>query len=185
MGSGNSRAAIEPMPVELLKEPLVWFFAEHYRHRAVCKELLRLAESDDFDEMLMRQIEYFLDVDLALHIVDEEDDLFPLLRRRCEPDDQIENVLEMLAREHASDLHDATAVRTLIKEALSRKRGLAAFSETGEIVPPFCRGQQRHIAVENAVVLPIARMRLTPRDLTNLGRRLAARRGLLDPFERS
>jgi len=185
MGTGNNHAAIEPMPSDLLKEPLVWFFAEHYRHRTVCKELLRLAGSVQFDAAMLQQIEHFLEVDMALHIIDEEDDLFPLMRRRCEADDQIERVLGMLSGEHATDMHDAAEVKKLIVRALSEERGLAGFRETDEIVPPFCGAQQRHIAMENAVVLPIARLRLSPSDLKGLGRRLAARRGLPDPFKRS
>lgn len=173
---------IEAMPVDLLREPLVWFFAEHYRHRSVCKRLRDLAKSVAFDEGALREVLQFLDSDLPLHIIDEEDDLFPLLRRRCEADDQIEKVLGMLSGEHASDLHDASAVKSLIASALKDRRGPAGYAEAAQIIPPFCRSQERHIAVENAVVLPIARARLREADLCSLGRRLAARRGLPDPF---
>lgn len=182
MGRGNNKTTIEPMPVDLLKEPLVWFFAEHYRHRDVCKRLLDLSGSVKFDETVLLEIEHFLEIDMPLHIIDEEDDLFPLLRRRCEADDQIENVLGMLSGEHASDMQDANALVALIKKAISDKRGLAGYADTEKVVPPFCHSQKRHIAVENAVVLPIARLRLSDGDLQNLGRRLAARRGLPDPF---
>lgn len=175
--------AIEPIPIELLCEPLVWFFAEHYRHRDVCKRLLSMSESVEFDAETYNAVRSFLENDLPVHIIDEEDDLFPLLRRRCEPDDQIEKVLGMLSGEHANDMHDATAVCALVDKAIAEKRGLAVFSETPDIVPPFCQSQQRHIAVENAVVLPIARLRLTEDDLKSLGRRLAARRGLANPFK--
>lgn len=185
MGLGNNHASIEPMPTDLLREPLVWFFAEHYRHRDVCKKLLSLSKSVNFDGAVLKEIEHFLEVDMPLHIIDEEDDLFPLLRRRCEADDQIERVLGMLSGEHASDMHDATAVGDLIKQAIDEERGLAGFSKTEAVVPAFCLSQKRHIAVENAVVLPIARLRLTEADLVNLGQRLAARRGLPDPFART
>tara|TARA_R110000737_G_scaffold176258_1_gene201335 strand:- start:508 stop:1068 length:561 start_codon:yes stop_codon:yes gene_type:complete len=174
--------AIEAMPTELLREPLVWFFAEHYRHRSVCKRLRELAKTVAFDEDALRDVLRFLDSDLPLHIIDEEDDLFPLLRRRCEADDQIEKVLGMLSGEHASDLHDASAVKSLIVLALNDHRGPAGYAEAPQIILPFCRSQERHIAVENAVVLPIARARLSETDLRSLGRRLAARRGLPDPF---
>jgi iron-sulfur cluster repair protein YtfE (RIC family) len=173
---------IEAMPAELLREPLVWFFAEHYRHRAACKRLRELARSVAFDEAALQDLLHFLNNDLPLHVIDEEDDLFPLLRRRCQADDQIEAVLGMLSGEHASDLHDAAAVRSLIATALTDCRGPAVYTEAAQLILPFCRSQERHIAVENAVVLPIARARLNEADLHNLGRRLAARRGLPDPF---
>ena len=41
------------------------------------------------------------------------------------------------------------------------------------------RRDLRHLALENAVVLPIARLRLSAEDLLALSRRLAARRGLV------
>ena len=175
--------AIEPIPIDLLREPIVWFFAEHYRHRDVCKRLLLMSDSVEFNADVYMAVRDFLEHDLPVHIIDEEDDLFPLLRRRCEPDDQIEKVLGVLSGEHASDMHDAAAVCELVGRAISEKRGLAVFSETADVVPPFCQSQQRHIAVENAVVLPIVRLRLTSDDLNSLGRRLAARRGLSNPYQ--
>ena len=174
--------AIEPIPSELLREPLVWFFAEHYRHRDVCKHLLLMAESDDFDCNVYKGVRSFLEHDLPMHILDEEEGLFPLLRKRCEPDDQIEKILDMLSGEHVGDMRESDAVCDLLDRAISERFGLANYKETSKIVLPFCKSQQRHIAVENAVVLPIARLRLTKRDLRALGRKLAVRRDLDDPF---
>lgn len=174
---------IEPIPLDLLREPLVWFFAEHYRHRDVCTRLTELARSVIFDEAALREIYRFLDRDLPLHVIDEEDDLFPLLRRRCEPDDQIELVLGMLSAEHAADMSEGAAVKSLVGAALAEQRGLACYAEAGAAIDAFCQKQKRHIAVENAVVLPIARHRLGEDDLISLGQRLAARRGLANPFQ--
>jgi len=173
---------IESAPLELLGEPLVWFFAEHYRHRDVCKRLLQLIDVVEFDRNALSAILEFLECDLPIHILDEEDDLFPLMRKRCEPNDHIENVLGFLSGEHATDMHDASAVKCVIAKAISEKRGLGCYLESRSVIEQFCTGLKGHIAVENAVVLPVARVRLTETDLRNLGRRLAARRGLPDPF---
>ncbi len=174
--------AIEPIPLDLLREPLVWFFAEHYRHRDVCSRLLLLSASVVFEEAVLRDILRFLQSDLPVHIIDEEDDLFPLLRRRCTPEDQIETVLGMLSGEHANDMQDAAVVTRLVAQAVAEQRGLGCLAGAARAIEPFCQHQRRHIAVENAVVLPIARLRLTDADLKHLGQRLAARRGLSDPF---
>ena len=182
MASMKKSGVLEPVPIELLREPLVWFFAEHYRHRDVCKRLLVLLDTVDHDADALQAIHDFLESDLPIHIIDEEDDLFPLLRRRCEPDDHIENVLGMLSGEHANDMHDAQAVKTVIAKAISEERGLRCYSESRSVIEHFCSAQKRHIAMENAVVLPIARIRITESDLQSLGQRLAARRGLPDPF---
>lgn len=182
MGNAREFKPIEAVPLDLLREPLVWFFAEHYRHRDVCTRLRDAAESVIFDEQGLREVYHFLDRDLPLHVIDEEDDLFPLLRRRCEPDDQIEKVLGMLSAEHASDVSAAAEVRSILAIALAERRGLACYPDARSVIDAFCHQQMRHIAVENAVVLPIARHRLNEDDLSNLGRRLAARRGLSNPF---
>ncbi|HAY08201.1 MAG TPA: hemerythrin domain-containing protein [Hyphomonas sp.] len=182
MGNARVFKPIEPIPLDLLMEPLIWFFAEHYRHRDVCARLLEAVRSVTCDEQSLREIFNFLDTDLPLHVIDEEDDLFPLLRRRCEPDDQIEKVLGMLSAEHANDMNEAAAVKLLVAAALAEGRGLACYNDAPSIIEPFCLQQKRHIALENAVVLPIARHRLNSEDLRSLGRRLAARRGLNDPF---
>jgi iron-sulfur cluster repair protein YtfE (RIC family) len=182
MVSMKKSGFLEPVPLELLREPLVWFFAEHYRHRDVCKRLLLLLDTVDYDAEDLQAIHDFLDGDLPVHIIDEEDDLFPLLRRRCEPEDYIENVLGMLSGEHANDMHDAQAVKAVIVKAISEERGLRCYLESQSIIEHFCSSQKRHIAMENAVVLPIARIRITDADLQSLGQRLAARRGLPDPF---
>lgn len=185
MTAKGPQGAIEPIPLDLLREPLVWFFAEHYRHRNLCEQLLGLAQSAIFDTGPLEEVLRFLDADLPLHIIDEEDDLFPLLRRRCQADDQIETVLGILSGDHANDLRDASALMTLLTKAIADRRGLAAYAQAASLVQAFCKSQKRHIAVENAVVLPIARLRLDKEDLHDLGRRLAARRGLGDPFARA
>jgi len=182
MDNAGNYKAIESVPLDLLREPLVWFFAEHYRHRELCARLLRLLASVTFAKPALLEILDFLDRDFPVHIIEEEDDLFPLLRRRCESDDQIEKVLGMLSGEHASDMNGATAVKALVARAVAEQRGLGCYAEAQSVIEPFCHQQKRHIAVENAVVLPIARLRLTDSDLKSLGQRLAARRGLSDPF---
>ncbi|TXG83379.1 MAG: hemerythrin domain-containing protein [Sphingomonadales bacterium] len=183
MGKATEFSPIEPIPLDLLREPLVWFFAEHYRHRDVCTRLAVLARSVIFDEQALREVYRFLDEDLPLHVIDEEDDLFPLLRRRCEPDDQIEKVLGMLSAEHAAGMGEGAAVKSLIGAALAEQRGPASYADAAATIDAFCQKQKRHIAVENAVVLPIARHRLGEDDLIGLGQRLAARRGLENPFK--
>lgn len=183
MGKQMEFMPIEAIPLDLLSEPLIWFFAEHYRHRDVCVRLTGLARSVIFDEAALREVYRFLDRDLPLHVIDEEDDLFPLLRRRCEPDDQIEKVLGMLSAEHAADMSEGAAVKSLVGAALAEQRGLAGYAHAEATIDAFCQKQKRHIAVENAVVLPIARHRLNEGDLISLGQRLAARRGLGNPFQ--
>lgn len=172
-------ADIEEIPRELLHEPLDWFFAEHYRHRQLCRMIEEVAARPTFNAGPISQIIDFIRYDLALHIIDEEEDLFPLLRRRALPEDEIENVLGRLSAEHRIDATQSQVVRERLEAALIAQRAPALDPEVKSVLVNFARHELRHLALENAVVLPIARLRLTVADLTALSRRLAARRGLV------
>ncbi len=173
---------IEPLPPELIHEPLNWLFAEHYRHRQLCQLIERVGNatvllSDEAHEILA-----FLRHDMPLHVIDEEDDLFPLLRRRCLPADELDAVLGALSAEHHDDLDRARTLIAALERALADGQPPGHDREARRFFTEFARHERRHIALENAVVLPIARLRLTAADLRSLSVRLAARRGvLLDP----
>ena len=76
---------IESLPPELVHEPLNWLFAEHYRHRQLCKIIEHIARSEAFDADRIVAALRFLRQDMPLHVLDEEEDLFPLMRRRASP----------------------------------------------------------------------------------------------------
>lgn len=174
---------IEPLPPELVREPLNWLFAEHYRHRQLCQLIERVGVATVLLDDEAREILAFLRHDMPLHVIDEEDDLFPLLRRRCQPADELDAVLGALSAEHRNDLEQARALISALEEALDGGGAPGHDRETRRLFMDFALHERRHIAMENAVVLPIARLRLTAADLGALSVRLAARRGvLLDPL---
>ncbi|WP_156812028.1 hemerythrin domain-containing protein [Robiginitomaculum antarcticum] len=185
MTSAANNTLIETPSTDLLKDPLLWFFAEHHKHRQICQKLTEHAGSVVLDAGLVKEILIFLQDEMPLHIIDEEDDLFPLLRRRCEPEDRLERTLGQLSGEHAADLDIGKNVIRVLENALESGRGLGTSRESKAVIEEFCRAQRNHIALENAVVLPIARARLTKEDQKSLGKRLAARRGLTDPFKKT
>jgi iron-sulfur cluster repair protein YtfE (RIC family) len=169
---------IERSPAALLKEPLEFLFAEHYRHRQMCKILEHLAAAPTFEPVLIASTDDFIRYDLALHVIDEEEDLFPLLRRRCSPDDDVEDVLGRLSLDHAMDQELARGVRAIFAEALAKRTPPSQLPGGPEILRRLARQEKGHMALENAVVMPLARRRLTASDLEGLSIRLAARRGV-------
>ncbi|MEZ5936259.1 MAG: hypothetical protein R3F54_31030 [Alphaproteobacteria bacterium] len=56
---------------------------------------------------------------LELYVVDEEADLFPLLRRRAEPEDEIEKVIQRLCREHTDNKREADQIIAGLSHVLS------------------------------------------------------------------
>lgn len=170
---------IEPSPPGLLREPLEFLFAEHYRHRQMCRVLEYLAAAPVFDATLVATTDDFLHRDLALHILDEEQDLFPFLRKRCDAEDEIDGVLDRLSADHAADQDQARIVRAFLVAALDRKVAPSTFPGCAEAFQHLARLEKNHVALENAVVMPLARRRLSPSDLETLSRSMAARRGAI------
>ena len=93
--------ADRPNP-EIFRHPLEFIFTEHDRQRIACAALERLTgdlDADDVEENAAYILDHLI-VGLSLHIADEEEDLFPLLKQRCMPDDQIGDMLALFHDEH-------------------------------------------------------------------------------------
>lgn len=170
--------AIDPTPLSLLSAPLDWFLAEHQRHRRVCRLLTEVAGMRDFDGPLLAALAAYIRHDLTLHILDEEQDFFPLLRRRARADEQIDEALGRLAAEHTLDASGAQTVLAHLEACLEARTAPGSAPGARKALLEFADDELRHLALENAVVLPLARLRLSAADLRKLSRKLAARRGV-------
>lgn len=171
---GPSR--IDPASPALLSAPLDFFSAEHTRQRQLCGVLDRLATADSLDPALIEPVLDYLRHDLPLHVRDEEEGLFPLMRRRCRPEDEIEPVLTKLSAEHVAHCGLARRVVRGLERALAEGRSLDSYRGLRKALCDYARGDRRHLALENAVVLPLARRRLRVRDLEVLSAGMADRR---------
>ncbi|MEZ5861089.1 MAG: hypothetical protein R3D28_19285 [Geminicoccaceae bacterium] len=86
-------------------------------------------------------------------------------------------MLGRLAAEHSSGSALAARIGQALDEAALTGRPAGPLDPTRS---RRVRAQRReHLALENAVVMPLARLRLTAGDLRALSLRMAARRGLL------
>ena len=172
---GGRHQTLEPLPARLLSRPLDFILADHHRHRVLCHLCERLADAEAFDADLACEVADHIETELSDHIADEERDLFPLLKRRAKREDEIAPVLERLASDHAED--EKLAVR--IVRGLRRR-----IADPEQPVSPtlrrtlrsFAECERRHLALENAIVIPLAKVRLSAQDLSDLAGRMAARR---------
>lgn len=163
------------------EEPLDFILYEHLRHRVMCNALETLADAERFDAGPITRLAEFIRSDLTLHVADEEEVFFPMLRRRCLPEDEIEVALERMNREHAEDRDLSAQVRIHLLTAVTDGRPLSAIPGAADALRQFAQNQRRHMMLENAVLIPLARRRLDEEDLAVLGARLAARRRLYPP----
>ena len=175
--SGEDPIAEAADPVDALE----FILFEHLRHRQMCKALERLAAAPEFDPEHIARLADFIRFDLTLHVIDEEEDFFPLLRERCLPEDGIETVLDQMTKEHAEDKSLSERVRDVLTRCLIERKPPCALADGAEVLRSFAQHEKRHMVLENAVVIPLARRRLTAKDLAVLGERFAARRLRLSP----
>ncbi|HYD89310.1 MAG TPA: hemerythrin domain-containing protein [Vitreimonas sp.] len=165
-------------------DPIEFILAEHLNHRRMCKALERLAEDDEFDAARITSLLDYIRFDLTLHVIDEEEDFFPLLRKRCHAEDDVEDVLARLSAEHAEDKVLSANVRDMLNACLILRKPPAAIEGGAAALIAFAENERRHLTLENAVIVPLARRRLNAGDLENLSQRfLARRRRLTAPDE--
>ena len=170
-----------PDPQQFLR-PLALMRLEHKRQRRVCDKLEALAEELSTDQALNEAtaILAILTEELPRRAEDEETDLLPLLERRCLPNDNIAEIVAQLRSEHELD-EDLASFIVADLEVLAKGAKLANPVRMLFNARAFAEAQRRHIGRKNTVLLPLARKRLTAADLKELGRNMAARRGIVYP----
>lgn len=167
---------LSPTDPSLLATPLEFLCEDHMRERQVCIVIDSLALSMSFDHSAAKTVLLFVNEELNLHMRDEAEDLFPLLARRCPVEDGIERAISRIC----TDLDEATRLLPGLRAALARCLDTGSDLSLGErqLLTRFASHVRRHLAAENAILLPIARARLTRRDLQTLSRQMRTRRGL-------
>lgn len=167
---------IEEMPSDLLADPLNYIFACHFRQRLALALLRRLTTGTPDWETIVTELVEHLRHGMRLHIEDEEQDFFPLLHRKCQPEDEIDCLLEQLTAEH--EAHAKLAGRVAAGLARQLRSGQPPWEDRTlkSLIITFVEREHRHLALENGAVLPLARVRLTAVDLQNLSQHMTARR---------
>jgi len=170
---GDCTAPTDPA---LLGNPLDFFHEDHLRERQICATLDRIAYGDPPDPEDAASVRTFLEDELPLHLEDEELDLFPLVRRRCEPDAEIDRAIGRLSADHRHAEAETPKVMAVLGAIEAGAHTMTEEERTALI--GFAAHARRHLIFENAIILPFARLRLTPDDLETLRLRMLQRRGL-------
>ncbi len=172
--SSLSTETLRPMPIRAEDDPLDLILAEHARQRVLFGLLDRVATLGTADPDTAARLQTYLTETLPLHWRDEEEDLLPRLRRRAEPEDAIEAALARMLHDH--DASAAVAV-TLSRAIALMAKGQAPDTETRATLRAFADRERRHLIFENAIIIPLARVRLTAADRHSMLRLMAQRRG--------
>ena len=97
----------ESARVIALENPLDFIAEDHMREREVCAMIDRFVAAGGLPSAELNPAVDFLKVRLPEHLADEEMDLFPLMLKRCEPEDEIDKVIEKLLSDHGHAIADA------------------------------------------------------------------------------
>jgi len=173
---------LDRIPDNLLRDPLEFLKADHLRMRRVCDRLEEfvLEPEQGTARDVTEALANYLSEGFLHHIDDEELDLFPRLRIRCKPQDEVDDFLDGLC-------HDHNAYTSLANGIVQGLRQLLADpSETdvknlNSLITCFSTTERRHLILEDNIVLPLAKVRLLPEDLEEIGRSMAARRNITYP----
>ena len=166
-------------PDSLFTEPSEYVFADHFRQRTLCKILDDIATAETIDLEMVQAALAFLKTEMGPHVLDEEEDLFPLLRSRVMPEDEIDMILGQLSQEHAADEVDALQIIKILEALISSDNSEGIDADAVKLLKRFASNGRQHLILENAIVLPLARVRLTEIDCNKLSRRMADRRGVI------
>jgi len=172
----------ESLDPEAFRDPLALLRDDYGRQLRLCNLLDAFTEKLEAEPVkpLASALLAYLKDDLPLDGEDKEKDLLPALERRCEADDGLEEIRRQLAREHELN-SDLAAFMVDDLEALADGRSLTNPVRLVNNVREFSETQRQHVSWEDRVLLPLARQRLTPEDLAEIGRSMAARRGIAYP----
>ena len=173
-GTGSSLADFEH-PLDMLK-------ACHERIAAQCETLRRLATHlpvhgcDAQAQQAASNVMRYFDGAGRHHHEDEEEDLFPRMIAAAHGQnvERVALLVSELHREHRDMEQMWDGIRdTLEKIAHGENTPFAEIE-----VNRFCTLYHAHIAIEEANMIPLAAMLLGADDLTQVGRAMAARRGV-------
>jgi hemerythrin-like domain-containing protein len=177
--AGGATAArtrlLAPPHLALLEEPLEFIHADHFRQRSLCVALRRMGELGVAERNEADEIVSFMQRDLDLHHADEDADLFPALRRRALAVDELGPVLGRLSEDH---IRTAPLVASIVAALSGRDDPVVLSPAVRKAMLTYAASEHRHLALENGIVLAIARIRLTRKDRLKISAAMKARRGI-------
>lgn len=164
----------------LLLDPIGFLQTEIYRQRVACNTLEALASSvanGDVGTDAERVRRYIVE-DLPIHLRDLEECLFPILRQRSQPEDNLEGRLARYRGLYGRRNEPSASLLTVL-EGLSR--GDPPPPDLAAIAREVVESWRSDLTSENEVILPLAEQRMTEDDLVALGQAMALKRGISYP----
>lgn len=169
-------------PLEMLDQPLEMLGGCHERIRTRCVLVERIAAQlvTRLPDAEMREAAHsvvrFFDTAADAHHCDEEEDLFPALIASV-PREDLEATRLLVARLGADHVRLGALWRDMRRQ-LVLLAAVGARSLTQTHAAEFRQAYERHIAIEESEVLPLAQRVLGATSVAAIGAHMAQRRGV-------
>lgn len=167
-------------PAPSFDHPLEMLHACHGKILQQCGTLQKLASHltsngcDQQARQAAQDILRYFDTAGQFHHQDEEEDVFPALRRAAGSNQpQLHDLLGRLLSEHIVMLGAWNALRPLLLQVADG----ADIRLPEAVTAKFIGSYTGHIAVEESELLPLAARMLSPQQTATIGKRMAERRG--------
>ncbi len=164
-----------PTSPSLLANPLDFISDVYLRERRICAVIEGLAIDASVDRQEAMIVLRFLNEEMNVHLRDEVEDLFPLLGRRCTDEDSIDSAISRIKADQNEAMRLLPEMRATLANCLDTGSDLTV--EGRALLMRFAGYVRRHLMAEIAILLPIARARLTRADLRTLSQHMRSRRG--------
>lgn len=174
---GRRGEGLAPCNPATFDNPLDLIAEEHMRARQICAQIEQIAREAHPVSHKVEQVLSFLASEFTDHVRDETEELFPLLLERCEPEDDIQHVVDRMKDDYTWSAKLVGHVAEILKTCLARASELG--SRERAALMRFVTHARKHLIVENAIVLPLARARLTAEDLAGFRLHILRRRGFV------
>ena len=160
---------------DAMLDPIAIFEDEQEEYLKLCTALEEIADSllGNIDFIIAEEAVSLLREGFANHIFCQQELLFPLIRKRAEPLDNIDVLLSQLEYEHAVDQGLAVEVSEALADLVEQRR-VENPEMLGYLLRCFFEGYRRHSSWEKNVIYPICRKRLTKEDSSDLAQCLAS-----------
>jgi hemerythrin-like domain-containing protein len=171
-------------PAASTEAPLEMLAACHIRVQSQCATLTRLVAhlaehgSDDQARTAATNIMRYFETAALQHHADEEEDLFPALIESMAGSDAV--CIRELTEGLSADHRQLEALWAGLKQTLEQVAGGQAALLPSDKVMAFVDLYERHIALEEDELLPMAARLLSDNDITRIGRAMRERRGITD-----
>ncbi len=173
-------ASSQTIDSRLLLDPIGFLQTEIYRQRVACNTLEALASSGangDVGTDAERVRRYIVE-DLPTHLRDLEECLFPMLRQRSRPGDNLER---RLARYRGLQGRRDEPAASLLSILEGMSRGDPPPPDLAAIAREVVEIWRSDLIAEKDDILLLAEQRMTEADLVALGQAMALRRGISYP----